>query len=573
MQHIFSRIQAYTFASEGSRPRGGVLVGAVVAIVIMGALGAGMVSMLGSSSMHEVRANHGERAYYMAESGFRYAVSVYKQHGKNAFLDLDSEPPINVPGGGRFALDIQETTTPDYTESFTVSYLDGDGEKEPNASVPKRSDLRVDLPEGGKLPAFGGLITVAGLNVRYREFRDSMLRHITYDGADGALSLQIDTPATLTPIARVDARGTYPDSAWNPLRVERTVTYWWPMSGSGLGFDDGVEIGGVDSSDMQYWAEGVGSKGSGNVLGDYEAVNVDGSLALKLDGMSPGAANPMTGLLFQGGSVTSPGYEVQVKVKLDETLGDPHYVAGILFRQQGSALNLGQLRSYGISFVQGATAEKEKDNLVPSQLLPLQNTPMIVLWRLDGNPNTNNPVTRLAYAPISTSNIVDNTGKIRDWSTLLVRVEQIGDPGSEYNRIMVAYGDHDRSGTANANPFDQPRLSNTRNGVTINEQTGRLPWPPNDINSWSADRDYFTVVEWNSSVGGGASRHYEDVSNTARYFLIHTAEEENLFNAETLEVGLHTWGKNMEGKVYFDDFAVRQAPPGGGGGFVRPIQQ
>jgi Tfp pilus assembly protein PilX len=69
------------FNGRLSGSSGGVLIGILAAMVVMGVLGAGMVSMLGTSSFYEVRANHGERANYLAESGFRYAVSEYRHNG------------------------------------------------------------------------------------------------------------------------------------------------------------------------------------------------------------------------------------------------------------------------------------------------------------------------------------------------------------------------------------------------------------------------------------------------------------------------------------------------------------
>ena len=56
---------------------GNVLVGLVVILLLFAALGAGMVSLIGSSSTSQVTGNTAIRAYYIAESGFRYAASRY----------------------------------------------------------------------------------------------------------------------------------------------------------------------------------------------------------------------------------------------------------------------------------------------------------------------------------------------------------------------------------------------------------------------------------------------------------------------------------------------------------------
>jgi prepilin-type N-terminal cleavage/methylation domain-containing protein len=56
---------------------GSVLVGLVVTLLLFAALGAGMVSLIGTSSSSQVTGNTAVRAYYIAESGFRYAASRY----------------------------------------------------------------------------------------------------------------------------------------------------------------------------------------------------------------------------------------------------------------------------------------------------------------------------------------------------------------------------------------------------------------------------------------------------------------------------------------------------------------
>ncbi|MFY9943806.1 MAG: prepilin-type N-terminal cleavage/methylation domain-containing protein, partial [Desulfobacterales bacterium] len=56
---------------------GHVLVALVVTLLLFAALGAGMVSLIGSSATSQVIGEGAARAYYIAESGFRYAASRY----------------------------------------------------------------------------------------------------------------------------------------------------------------------------------------------------------------------------------------------------------------------------------------------------------------------------------------------------------------------------------------------------------------------------------------------------------------------------------------------------------------
>ena len=87
-----------------------MLVGLVVILLLFAALGAGMVSLIGTSSTSQVTGNTAVRAYYIAESGFRYAASRYlnttdtnnryrSQDEKNQILE-DLHDDLFTLGGG-----------------------------------------------------------------------------------------------------------------------------------------------------------------------------------------------------------------------------------------------------------------------------------------------------------------------------------------------------------------------------------------------------------------------------------------------------------------------------------------
>lgn len=60
------------------RSRGSILVSLIITMVIMAALGAAMLPMFSSSYMNEAYADQARKAYYLAESGFRYAAYLYR---------------------------------------------------------------------------------------------------------------------------------------------------------------------------------------------------------------------------------------------------------------------------------------------------------------------------------------------------------------------------------------------------------------------------------------------------------------------------------------------------------------
>ncbi len=57
--------------------RGAMLVTLIAAMVVFSALGAVMIGMFGTSALSQVAGNNSMKAYYLAESGFRYAASSY----------------------------------------------------------------------------------------------------------------------------------------------------------------------------------------------------------------------------------------------------------------------------------------------------------------------------------------------------------------------------------------------------------------------------------------------------------------------------------------------------------------
>jgi hypothetical protein len=488
-------------------------------------------------------------------------------------------------------------------QTVSVSVEDDIDSANPQHSIPKgpSSELTVELPSGKTLPDKGGFVDIPGTpTFRYFSFSGNKIRGLSND-----VVLAYDpsnpekTPAELTPIAKIQSTGTFPGSGF--FNVDRTVTYWWPMgTGVGPGEDDVGETWGLENEwDMEDWY----SHESFN-LGIYDIAEVDGSDALYLDEMNPSSPSmPSTMTMFQGQKIETADYMVQIKIKLSEELNEqrwstrggghyaylnetpPHYVAGISFRKMTDEVGPGSedVKSYGVSFVRGKVSTGSH-SLVPSALIPGNNAVFIVLWRYDQNSNTPGTVTRLAYAPITSNTMINSDGLIREWSTLLMRIQQIGENDEiAFNRIIAMYGHHDGPDDGNDNAFDQLRNASTRDGVILDDNA-TLPWPPKNIADWSAEKDYFTVVEWNIETGGGASVPSEG----SRYY-VDTAPGENLFEFEgNLEIGLHTWGNNMAAEqnvttsetqtgnpqVWFDDLGIYSlATTGGDNPYVSPIQQ
>ncbi len=89
--------------------RGAMLVTLIAAMVVFAALGAVMIGMFGTSALSQVAGNSAMKAYYLAESGFRYAASEYIAGTSETLRETAIESMHNqtyqlADGGGRFQL-------------------------------------------------------------------------------------------------------------------------------------------------------------------------------------------------------------------------------------------------------------------------------------------------------------------------------------------------------------------------------------------------------------------------------------------------------------------------------------
>lgn len=83
---------------------GSVLIGLIVTMVIMAALAAGMLSLFSTSTFTGLRENFSPRAYYMAESGFRYAAYEYLDSSSDGTISNLHNKTFTMENGDTFRL-------------------------------------------------------------------------------------------------------------------------------------------------------------------------------------------------------------------------------------------------------------------------------------------------------------------------------------------------------------------------------------------------------------------------------------------------------------------------------------
>ncbi|HQL91237.1 MAG TPA: type II secretion system protein [Syntrophales bacterium] len=97
--------------------RGAILVTLIAALVVFSALGALMIGMFGTSVLSQVAGNNAMKAYYLAESGFRYAASRYiavdlgnetaNEAARESLLENELHgKTFTLSGDGAFRLDV-----------------------------------------------------------------------------------------------------------------------------------------------------------------------------------------------------------------------------------------------------------------------------------------------------------------------------------------------------------------------------------------------------------------------------------------------------------------------------------
>lgn len=171
------------------RPRthGSALIAMIAAIMLFSVLAAALVPMIGSSSRQAAFSNLADRAYYLAESGHRYAVSMYRhapQYGQDPFVTLENLDGTYTLGGsdGGFELKI-----------FSFFYL-----IENTATAANQTNFTVHTP--GSYPA-DEIAGLANQQVQidgtiYTLQSGSTLQTNQYD----LLTFNIDTPLPATPL-------------------------------------------------------------------------------------------------------------------------------------------------------------------------------------------------------------------------------------------------------------------------------------------------------------------------------------------------------------------------------------
>jgi hypothetical protein len=435
--------------------RGAILIGLIITIVVLSALGAAMLAQTNTQEYLLAGGRLSDQAYYLAESGYRYAAAKFKSNADIEALITDG--PYDMGGGERFALDFftyifeitggvgtdtLEVTVPfgrrpelvDTSGSLSVEggslqLYDAIDMTDPNPKIirfvkssgtwtgwdgqwakPVIQSVAYSGGSGGDLDVFGALsvfpekngrFSVDGNVYRYqrKDEASNELVGITLDGGGSWVAPAAGSNVTLQPFIELHSTGM---AGTGRVSATRRLVFAIPL----LGEDDSEFHDRF--ADRSHWE-------ATSTLGDHAVKEIGGDSALKVTRADTPSGSIRESLIafdadttsidFKRTSSTNGGflnYDTQVKIGFEgaptpdhgfDPLPIPKYfAAGLAARLDNNS------RFLGVSFLRGSNDTDPRPDNIFNEIVPLDQKPLIVLWH-----QTNDAADRtwLAYKELT----------------------------------------------------------------------------------------------------------------------------------------------------------------------------
>lgn len=413
---------------------GAALIPVIIALVIVSAIGAALLSLSSMGTFSPILGNSSARAFYLAESGFRYAALKFRQGGEDMLDDINGDTfslapnqdfslrfrtyKLEVTGGNgtnRLRTEVAFGSPPLLPTGNESGYVKIGGTpaeafRDIDIPDPDGSDVEIEkssgtwsaspgqtvrfaalsngtpVSEGGDLqlqagtaddffPEHNGRFTADGKIYQYRT-RDSagdrLLGVTRVDGTWEAPVLDDGDEVVLNDFVEVHSTGSYGQGYFG---ATRTVTYHVPFSeAAGQAGETFYDTFG----DKSHWKEENGASAEGS----HEIQEIEGDTALAVTELSGFLTQTSliefdwetTNIDFASQWETAGNclsYDAQIKILVDE---EPAFMDGISFRldTEGSY--------YGLSILQ--TADTAWDG-IPNEIVPIYSRPAVVLWEND----------------------------------------------------------------------------------------------------------------------------------------------------------------------------------------------
>ena len=431
MISVNRRLNSYLiyFKKPWKGQAGSALIGLIVTMVFLSALAAAMIAQTTTGSLGFVNENSSLRAYYLAESGFRYAAAKLKH--KASLDDLHSHGSFSLGDKGSFTLAfttyIFEVTggigtnelvtkasfgkapflenNPGYLkvgdnsvqafDAVVVDLAPNDnvvrftnntqtwnvlvGEdvklvvKSNGDAVSEGGDLNLQAGSSDAFPLYNGRFKADGKTYQYKKREtDKLVGIMRVDSSTWvAPSLSNGDDIVLQAFAQLTSTGTYGEG---DMAVSREIVYNIPLSTSEKAEfydtfdtkDNWEEVSTLGTHSTEIIAGVLKVTGAGSVGG------TDVGSLIKIDSSKVDAI--LERAHASAGNFLS--YDTQVKVGFDLSVPSS-YMPGISFRQDAEdSLGTTTGNSYGVSFLKGGSSDG-----IPDALVPYNDCPIIVLWQ------------------------------------------------------------------------------------------------------------------------------------------------------------------------------------------------
>ena len=433
-QHMIGRPIQKTL--HGSR--GAALIPIIIAIVVIAGIGALLLSLSTVGTFNPILGNSADRAYYLAESGFRYAAMTY-QHGGADQLDAINNQTYPIDTNQTFTLRFRtykleadgggnvSTLTalpafglvPQVPEGSVSGYLKvgnrnarefssvniNANETEisitrssGNWNVSNRAPVRFaalsdgsTVSEGGDLqlqsgtraldffPKYNGQFTAEGMVYRYK-VRDTdthrLLGVTRVDGTWTAPDLNPNEAVVLNDFVVLHSTGRYGQGFFG---ATRQLTYYIPFSAGsgGNGFRDNFD-------NMDHWGDNGASAEGDHDIQDQNGNALAVTNTSNLEPQNPNNLLESSLIGFDWASTNldfaaqwqSSGRFLSYDTQVKIRADEPAFMDGISFNMDENS------NSYGISFLKAA--DNNEDGILDSLVPQPPGQTMVVLWQRNG---------------------------------------------------------------------------------------------------------------------------------------------------------------------------------------------
>ena len=480
------------------KDNGSALIGIIIAILVFSALGAAIIPMIGSSQLHRTATGRSAQAYYLAESGMRYAASQYL----NASSEIAKFTALNALHGVPHQLQDNQGV---FTVSVTPYYFLVDVDHLNTTTLITRIYGDTDY----SFPLAGGSLSVD--DTVYAFSSASIAGQVvTFNGLSSSLTVPADTP--VYPVAQTVAQTVssggnfflspgsgdlFPDRNGSFVLTGNTYTYrennrdtntlMGIKRTDGSVFSDLIVTANEDVRLKKFTKiTSTGSVGSGDmmasrdivyhvqipeekepqrvifeerfdnlddwnpsVLGTHAIAELGGNNVLRVTGIAQsGVDTPGASLLTlnMGAVQFNPDeFDTQVKIGYEPELPD-YYTAGISFR-----LTDGGNKTYGLSFQQSAqSGDTVATDNIYNGLKPfsVDKVQAIILWQSTGSRDSDKQwlayqqisdvVQKPSLQQITESDWTGNVGETKE-SIPITDLFPVPDIPCDYNLLKVKF--------------------------------------------------------------------------------------------------------------------------------------